>query len=699
MACIPEVTYNYYIYYLTPNVCDTDEMKSRDEHDMAVAWGQYIGRTVSDQEGRALADVRPSTFDTSDHPVIAYARQHQDYEMLTYLMLLSRYFAATPDRDAWDYPTAAELQAQSSELQAIERLASQYKGKRLQDRYLLLRMRCLFKSKDYKSCMRLWQHRAKSGKRQAADVFSRMAEGLYAGALYHTGHLEEAAARFAQRGDVRSARWCMRDNRSLACIKRIFEQDPRAAVLPYMVQDFVNNAQETYDTYHKIRQSPELYDLDMKTLMACQPIFDEEAAEFCAFAEHAARKMSTHASMWFSAAAMIHYLRGDFSKAKVLAEKAFLGLGTPVMKDNARAVRLLVSTAACNLEDRKGFEANLLPEVMWLHSKSEAETVYQGRWERCRQRIVHHGLIPMYESWGDDFYVFLWQSYSDYPTKETDRQEFNVSYSSGFCQKLDTLPLARLKTFYDYCYSDKLERTVLMRWLLRQTYHEPEWFSDFLGTRLLRAGRFEEAQACFYNVSTAFLSHQAIAPYMAHRHYTYALWQVRQPLADDVLYAPAVVHVNAKRQFCQDVLNIQHNYAKARGKERVHWAYNLAVLYAQASLKGQCWWLTHYGKSVNSHLREGDFDYQHEAYKLLGEVLDKTADADYRQAALLGRCALSPDAWIVRDVYDERQPFVLHRNSVQWKDYERLASYAAANPVGESISRCAELKLFLKLRR
>lgn len=704
-ACIPQVTHNYYIFYLTPDAGDSDQLKLREEHDMALAWGQYLHRHVTDDEARSLADVRPGDIDASNHPIIAYARQHQDYEMMTYLALLTRYFAATPDRDAWDYPTEAELLAQASELRAIERLASQYRGKRLQDRYLLLSMRCLFKAKDYKACIRLWNHRPRSlanpdvpSHGGQGNVFLRMASGYYAGALYRTGLYEEAAARFAARGDVQSARWCMRDGRSLSCIKSIFEQNPRAAVLPFVLQDFVNNAQETYDCYRKINSNPDYYGMDIKLLMAHEPVMDKEAADFVHFATRAAQEVRTQSAMWYSAAAMICYLRGEYKVAKDLAEQGCQGLGTAVMKDNARAVRLLVSTTDVRTDELKQFESSITPELLWLHAKSEAETTSLGRWERCRQRIVHHGLIPLYAAMDNDFMTFLWQSYSDYPTKTDERQHFNVSYSSGFCQNLDTIPVDRLKMFYDYCYSNTLERSVLMRWLLKQTYHEPEWFSDFIGTRLLRAGRFEEAQACFYNVSTAFLSRQAIAPYMVHRHYTYALWQIRQPIPESLLYAPADVHVNAKRQFCQDVLNIRSNYAKAKGKERVHWAYNLAVLYSQASLNGQCWWLTHYAKSVDSRMRDGDFDYQGEAYRLLGEVLDKTTDADYRQAALMGRCLLSPDSWISYDPYDVSQSPVLYRNSRQWQDYAQLANYALNNAVGTQISRCSELKRFIKMR-
>ena len=57
---------------------------------------------------------------------------------------------------------------------------------------------------------------------------------------------------------------------------------------------------------------------------------------------------------------------------------------------------------------------------------------------------------------------------------------------------------------------------------------------------------------------------------------------------------------NLKVKFCKDMLQLQSQYNLAPGGEqRDIRAYELATRFYQASCYGDCWFLTHYAKSVN----------------------------------------------------------------------------------------------------
>ena len=63
-----------------------------------------------------------------------------------------------------------------------------------------------------------------------------MMRNIYAGALFHTGHKKEAFDIYAEQGDQTSIRWAMRKYRNLAGIQTIFEENPNAPTLYYLVQ-------------------------------------------------------------------------------------------------------------------------------------------------------------------------------------------------------------------------------------------------------------------------------------------------------------------------------------------------------------------------------------------------------------------------------------------------------------------------------
>ena len=70
-----------------------------------------------------------------------------------------------------------------------------------------------------------------------------MMKNIYAGVLYKTGRTEEAIEIFADQGDYRSLMTLFYQKRSYAAIRQEYLKNPNTLVLPFLMQDFVNNAQ------------------------------------------------------------------------------------------------------------------------------------------------------------------------------------------------------------------------------------------------------------------------------------------------------------------------------------------------------------------------------------------------------------------------------------------------------------------------
>lgn len=694
-ACGPMMPiHNYYIYYLTPEAADIDSLNAKA---LAAEWSAYTGRPVSVAESEALATLAPADLEHTDHPIVAYARARRDAEMLSYLRLLVQYCSTRVVYDAWEYPTEAELTERAAVCAQVERTARAYRGTRLADRYALLVLRCCFARGDYDEVLRYAQTKHLDEVKAAADnVFRRMARGYYAGALYRTHQYEAACAAFAALGDTRSARWCLRRERSLACIRSLFEQNPTQDVLPYLVQDFVNNAQETYDCLSSASEDDDPISYFYE-IYSVSPIFDDEVSAFVAFASKAAEAVPSQSAMWWSAAAMCQYLQGHYRAAMASAELAVKGGGNKRMKDNARAVRLLVATAADNAASREDFERFLLPELLWLQDKAaQTDEAVATRWGHIRTRIIYRGLIPLYEQhYADATYALLWYALGDDCVGQSTDSGWNYSYSGEYFAHLDTVNLPTLLGYYDLRFNAECLHSVLTTWLLGHTYGEQQYFADIVGTRLMRAGRFEEALPYLYQLTPAFIAKQNIAPYVAMAHYGFAPWMQRQRFDTDYPPQPQTPLPNKKLDFCRDLLSVEQNYRSSRGAARVRWTYNLAVLYAQASITGDCWWLTHYGKSISDE-RDAEFDFRGRAYALLGDLLQATDDADYVGVALLGRVTLSPDRWrdADYDYFRDVMTYTYHPESQQYADYSALTRYAERHKVPEQLSRCSELRHF-----
>lgn len=700
-ACAGGYTVNYYMFHI---VNDNDDYANQHSERMAADWSHLLGTPISADAVDALSQVDAAALRNSDNAIVAAAVKRGDREVLDYLRaLLAYYNESIVSYDGWEYPSKEEIAAAHKAAERIYQTAQAYRGTRLASRYALLAVRCLYRMENYKGLVGYWeQHRAQ----MPEGVCKTIAEGFYAGALYKLDRRDDACEIYARLGDIHSATWCMKDERNLPCIERLYASHPTSPALHLLVQDFVNNAQETLDA----QRDGDYYNpgKDLYT-----NIYKKEVDAFVAFAERVAKAdRDKQSAMWYSAAAMLSYLYGDARKAADLAERAVKGSGTPVMLTNARLIRLLVSTANSTAYDN--YDTFLLTELRWLDGLIEQPRGDAGYFPmNAAQRIYRQRLIPLYKQRGRPLAAHLLMANIerleragyDYASemKPVDGR-YMVDYSSGYMQALDSLTADEL-----VIYNNELFERILspldeyLKDRLAKEYCQRELYFDLIGTHYMREGRFDVAAKWNEHVMPAYLSAQRVSFYMAQRSYEKEPWLRAQhthgiKVGDyrewDV---PTRITSNPKLTFCRRVLELRQRLAVASAEARPQLQYELATLLFQGSKDGECWFLTGYHKS---------WDYEIEPSQLAAEALTLLKDVSQhstgelhlrsRMARAYVGCELS--SWFYSfSSYKNEYEFDVDLSQPAHADYAAFAAAArAAKSLPADISRCDVLRAWLR---
>ena len=231
-ACVSEAPrHNSYLF----SVFNRSLMGDRFTDATEKFWQRYVGN----------ADM-PSYRWGGREEVMNKAKKQKDVEMQTYCRRLNSYLDNCVNFNAWDYPTKQQLANRAATLNNLLQASKAYQGKRLRAQYDLMRMRALLGLKRYQEGVNFWNA---TGKRMQPSVYRDMARNIYAGCLWRTGKKSQAIEVYAEQEDYQSLKYCVRGYRNLAGIQKVYAANPNSATLAYLVQDFVNNVQETMDVY------------------------------------------------------------------------------------------------------------------------------------------------------------------------------------------------------------------------------------------------------------------------------------------------------------------------------------------------------------------------------------------------------------------------------------------------------------------
>ena len=228
--------------------------------------------------------------------------------------------------------------------------------------------------------------------------------------------------------------------------------------------------------------------------------------------------------------------------------------------------------------------------------------------------------------------------------------------------------------------------------------------NDLVGTKYMRLCRWDDALEWLRRVPLAYYNGKGYAPYAALRSWDIEPWIQRQWLKDDVVYGDGrwTLKANPKVTFATLMRQLESTAALLDVKARCQRSYDLAIRYAQASFRGDCWFLMRDGKSVTDTVRCHETDFGAKALALLAEAA-RSSDATLRQRALFARCygELHPSWWYRKEWNDKTIDYDLlpDSRSSQYQAFAALDAYVRQQPAATYVSRCDEYQQWKKLKK
>ena len=657
LACWGGWTTNYYLFSAYERTDFGDRMDEITRNN----WKTYLGMGEKDYFWFRADDI------------IKAAQKKNDLLMVSYVQNLDKYLECTNIESRkqyeWNYPTKEEIAAQKRDLQAISTYAQSKLKTRLRSQHALLLMRCNMLLGQHQQNITFWEQTASQ---YIETVYKDMMKNIYAGALYKTGQVDKAGELFAEMGDYASLMTIYYKKRSFAAIRQEYQKNPNAKVLPFLLQDFVNNAQEADDATNPnaegtggklfIRDLTKAEVLQMRDL--CEQVLKEGKTET--------------PILWQSAKAWLEYMFGSKQQALADITLATQMKGTERMQDDARVLRLYINSAMA--PQGEDFDDWLEGELTWLNQKIEKDYFFHN----AMDRIVHQTLK---------------NRYADDPVKEV--ALLNATGSYLYNEHIDTMKVENLEKFYFFTL--RTPKTNFERYLKDHLNKQDYVLEDLIGTKYMRLCQWDKAIQWLENIPTSFYEGRGYAAYAANRRYNLGPWIKRQWLTSDQQYGDHnwSLSQNPKLQFSREVQKMEGEVSVLSGEEQKKQYYELAVRYAQASYTGDCWWLMRDGKSVMDTVRVNEVDLAAKAASYLKKAGDPK-DFLLKEKVLFARAYvfMNPTPWYESVWNSETYEYDRKTNpqSAQYKAFATFAAFAKqhTSELSGYVTRCDEYALFLK---
>ena len=651
LACMWFDNHNYYLY----KIYDNREFKDRMQEACNANWKAYLGSTSEYY-----------WFDADE--LIKAARQKGDDLMVGYVEHLQRYLQCVDIEQQkqyeWNYPSREEIDQCNKDLTAIRTYALSKTKTRLRSQHALLYMRCNMMLGRHQENITYWEQTASQF---IETVYRDMMKNIYAGALYKTGQEDLAGEMFAEMGDYESLMTQYYKKRSFLAIQKEYRKNPNAKVLPFLLQDFVNNVQEAIDALSE----------QFGGKLFIRDISRQEAQQMIQFCEQVVQEGKTETpTMWKSAKAWIEYL---IDKRQEAARDiiAAAGLqGTDRMKDCTRELMLYITAAQA--QPSQDFDDYLADELQWLKGREDAEAY------NALDRLSHQ---------------ILFSRYADKPERVAALMDFNRGTSGDM---LDTLRVDKVEKYLFYRNTpatNNLDR------LLKSKPLEPAEqmaLEELIGTKYMRICQWDKAIEWLKNIPTSFYTECGYAVYIANRSYTVEPWAKRQWLRDDVTYSDTKwkIQENPKLKFAREMQTMEASLSVLSGNSLEQRLYELAVRYAQASYRGDCWWLMKNSKSPYDTLSVNSADLLAKSVGLLRQTALST-DLDMKLQSLFAlgwREFYNDGQFWCEKVWDSEASCYVDRydpQSPQYRAYQTLYDILYEEPEEPMyVSRCDEFRQF-----
>ena len=650
MACGWYGTDNIYLF----RVYDSKEFSERVNDITSNNWKVYLG-------------LNQDYYYFNADEVIKAAQKKGDALMVSYVQHLEQYLKICNEvqYDQWDYPTKEKLAQRNQRLRAIQAYAFSKIKTKLRSQHALLYMRCNMVLGLNRDNVTFWEQTASQF---IETVYKDMMKNIYAGALYKLGRDAEAGELFAEMGDYNSLMTQFYKRRSFEAIRQEYQRNPNAGVLPFLLQDFVNNSQEAVDA----NMGGKLFIRDIK---------EAEAMQMVQFAGQVVKEGKTdNPAMWKAAQGWLEYLFGKKQQGYQDIQAATHMAGSEHAQLTARLIHFYIK---CDIEPiNNQFDSWLAKEMEWFKQPEKHQEFKDGAMTRTVNQILS-------------------KKYGERPS--TLLGIYNITGNSSYDNQIENMKVEDLEQFI--AYSKGASDNPLDAYLIANIQYDQTDMDELIGTKHLRVAQWEKAISYLERVPVSFYNKKHFSIYAINRSVDVAPWITRQWLSDADYEKPVNLKSNYRLDFARQMLAWEKEAAIMKGDAQCQRYYDLAVRYAQTCNSGDCWYLTHYGKSGDDNVvGENEKDFSAIANQLLQKA-SKAKDKSLKEKALFGLCYyyLNPTHWITNEWNTATSSFenYEHPESSEFQALLALEQFEqnSGQPTADFVSNCDVFKTFLGRNR
>ncbi len=623
-ACIDyEDPSHFNLFYCAPEMPDIDA-KRLDES--VQFWSKYLGVPADQDFANAVDNIYEYQFEEEEEGnlFITTLRKQGKTDALQLVRLNFELNQLTGSSNGWYYrkTTPAEYNALLTKIDAL-RLTGD-----LSRRKTFLKMRCLFALKDYDACQRLWDMFASKWE---DSPLKQRAYGYVAGIYFRKGQFDKAMQIYFEQGDAGSIRMCVNRILQNSTIEQEYEKDPNAPILAHFLEDYANYFyHSTFDEFWKSDEKE-------------NPIWsavNRQREKMLALVDRVIKEGKTNdPQMWQAFAGFVQMAKENNDQAYQMLEKAEK-MKKGVMSDRIGIYKL---AAALKMQQKPaGFE-DYVGRTLAYYFAAQYNTAYS----EATRNIIH----------------------SAFSFEVSNRlNEYLEANKPAHLQLLGKLAFSTPRRIYEFDYnnykSDDIRQIlalvkdgtsdVLTQTLLKECAITEDACNEYLGTLLMREGKFQEAEPYLANVSQSYIWDLSIEPYLFMREVPGQIF-TRKNMAE--YYDMEHVEGNPKLKFCRKLIGLQQQVQDGKKDEKARAAIELANLLYQGSPAGDLWAMSQYSWSqwgpVFNQFDLMAVDLLHTAiattndYNLLSQAyfgLAATPVADYNIPTIASTGIFYPDA-------------------------------------------------------
>ena len=668
------------------------------------------------------------------------------------LLVWSKYYEqwSAAMRSPWYY--GAGLDDGGLDIDRIARLAASHRG-RYADRYVLLAMKCLYRSGRSEECVALWKDAEEV---MRGSHLRDQAEGYYAACLNRMGRKKEAVEVYARLGDAASLQ-LLQDDKA-AVFEQVMRSRPNSPFFPIALQR-VLFVVENYSVDNRFT----CYDLDKKQLQRLLKLATSAGSD---------PRVKNQAMWRYTAACLL-----DHEGRQREALKMLDGAETQdeFLSNAIRILGIYLHSRLDAIDD--GYEQRLFADLQWMDNLMQQEWVALDSVERYRlahsngfgynfdiyrtlysydalRRIVlsSGGLADRFVKAGrtvraiqlanmadnrffqitdnqtikfarsrraslyagyvrdDENRTYNGYGFSVYDTDTTHMDEYwtlmedmfnSHDFSNSLFVHIDRMGADVLA---DYWNNVETRRDGMDRWLNERGYIDSNYWRDIVGTHLLREVRFEEAERWLAKVSPAYQLCLNTRVWMNYNPFSYEkelLKRFTMPFTHEVYVIGAA---NYKLNYARRMAKLERKAQEAASPDdRADALLTLSIALRNA-FSERCWPLVAYGYTSYGGFVDDTKYYPFERWD--GSQCLSPFEDQYCLAGDMASSAVAP--WAVRAERRaaewRKEAFATYRDRDRIAQaYRRTSQFAylmhhyADTPTGQEVARrCDEWKDYIK---